>query len=305
MPEPRLADLQTVRGLVAAPGAADHKYSRGVVLLATGSERFPGAAVLGAAGALGIGAGMARYLGPEAPSRLVLSAIPEVVLGDGGRAHAVVLGSGMPPLADEPDADAWRARLAGDVPAVADAGALSLIEAAGPDAPPRALVLTPHAGELAVLAARLGIEAATPDGLPAAVARGTGAVVLAKGARTVAAAPDGSTLLVEAPSHWAASAGTGDVLAGALGALLARASAADAERGIAASRLAELAAGAAWLHGWAAWAAARRAAGSRLDAHELAEAMAGEAPPADPTGPIRALELAESLPLAVAAVLAS
>lgn len=302
--------IDDARRLIRAPGPSDHKYSRGVVELATGSDRFPGAAVLGAAGALGVGAGMVRYDGPSIPSRMILEASPEVVLGRGTRTHATVMGSGMAPLEAGPDAGAWRARLASSRPVVVDAGALGLL--AGPGSSrsrpgETGLVLTPHAGELANLARALELDDAPAPKLAVEVARRTGAVVLAKGAVTRIAGANGALREVRAPSHWAASAGTGDVLAGALGALLAQ-SQADAESGgsaVPADRLAELAACAAWLHGWAAWAAARRAAGLTPDARGLATAMGEGAAPDGPTGPIRATELAAALPLAVAAVVSA
>ena len=75
----------TVEDLTAwwpVPGADSHKYTRGVVGIDTGSEDYPGAALLSIAGALGAGPGMARYLG-TAPRDLILGRFPSVVLVPG------------------------------------------------------------------------------------------------------------------------------------------------------------------------------------------------------------------------------
>src|SRR3982750_3074821 len=88
------------RAGVTVPGPDDDKYSRGVLGFATGSSRYPGAAVLGVEAALHTGVGMVRYLGPGRPTRLVLQRRPEAVTAS-GRVQAWVLGSGQ----DESDRD--------------------------------------------------------------------------------------------------------------------------------------------------------------------------------------------------------
>ena len=111
------------------------------------------------------------------------------------------------------------------VPLVVDAGALDrLRQAQPPGAPslPPGSLLTPHAGELARLLGveRAGVES-DPIGHAREVAAALGACVLLKGATQYCAAPDGSVLVVEAGPAWTATAGSGDVLAGIAGALLA------------------------------------------------------------------------------------
>jgi hydroxyethylthiazole kinase-like uncharacterized protein yjeF len=233
---------QDAREWIAVPTPDDDKYSRGVVGFVTGSARYPGAAVLGVEAALHTGVGMVRYLGPGRPTRLVLARRPEAVTTD-GRVQAWVLGSGQE--AAERD-DATRllldAALAQDVPVIIDSGALDLAaRSTGP------AVLTPHAGELATL---LRVEraevAADPEGAATRAADQLGATVLLKGHRSHIAAPGGILLRVTAPTTWLSTAGSGDSLAGVLGALAAThatAIAGDPEA------LARLAATACVLHG--------------------------------------------------------
>ncbi|HLT84045.1 MAG TPA: NAD(P)H-hydrate dehydratase [Phototrophicaceae bacterium] len=284
-PAVRRLTAADVADLLPAPRPSDHKYTRGVLGLAAGSTAYPGAAVLAAAGALRTGLGMVRYLGPEPVAGLLHHRFPEVVVG-AGRVQAWAAGSGVDP-ADDARADEVRdavARaLADGLPAVLDAGALSL----APDRLAPNVVLTPHAGELARLltdrgeaATRADVEAAP---LPAArrAAALTGAVVLLKGATTVVAAPGGACLTQADGTPWLATAGTGDVLAGVLGALLAVRGEDLAEgRDPGGSLTAELAAAAALLHGRA----------GRL-------ASAG--------GPVTALEVADALPEVVAELLSA
>ncbi|MFT4219080.1 MAG: NAD(P)H-hydrate dehydratase, partial [Microbacterium sp.] len=208
-------------GIPRAPQADDDKYTRGVVGLRTGSAAYPGAAVLGVEAAWRTGVGMVRYVGPELPTRLVLQRRPETVPG-AGRVQAWVVGSGTVPTPDG-EADAVRGLLAGSVPVVADAGSLDLV--LGAAAP---LLVTPHAREHDALRARLGL-AEVPFGADDDVreesalqtARALGGAVLLKGSVTIVATPGGWRSRVAAGTPWLATAGTGDVLAGAIGALVA------------------------------------------------------------------------------------
>jgi NAD(P)H-hydrate repair Nnr-like enzyme with NAD(P)H-hydrate dehydratase domain len=112
------------------PTANDDKYSRGVVGMRTGSEEFPGAAVLGVEAAWRTGTGMVRYLGPRRAADLVLQRRPETVTAD-GRVQAWVVGSGTSPATrTAAETAAVRTILAGQVPVVVDAGALDLVVAA-------------------------------------------------------------------------------------------------------------------------------------------------------------------------------
>ena len=239
--------------VVGEPGPGDHKYTRGVVGLWVGSESYPGAAVLAASGAVRAGAGMVRLSAPRRVEDLVLAARPEVVPA-AGRVQALVLGPGIDPV-DTARADEVRTVLASTlgpcgkdrqcptrIPTVVDAGALSILsELLTEDLSCTPLhVLTPHAGEAAALLIALE-DQGTPvqetrqwsrerveahPGLAAReICRRTGATVLLKGATTLIAAPQRPLVSVDGGPGWMASAGSGDVLAGILGAVLAGATA--------------------------------------------------------------------------------
>ncbi|WP_291045798.1 ADP/ATP-dependent (S)-NAD(P)H-hydrate dehydratase [Herbiconiux sp.] len=247
---------------VRAPRSDDDKYTRGVLGVITGSASYPGAAVLGVEAAVRAGAGMVRYLGDQRPSGLVLSARPEAVTKP-GRVQAWLIGSGTD-AAERDDAARERIEHAlGDgVPLVLDAGALDLAPRA-----PATTVLTPHAGELTTLLAAFGVQTdragvrADPASSAQHAADLTGCVVLLKGRIThvVAprslAAPDDvpRAVRVEAPTSWAATAGSGDVLGGIVGALVAAQSEAVLEEP---ARLVAIAATGAWVHARAAELAA-------------------------------------------------
>jgi ADP-dependent NAD(P)H-hydrate dehydratase / NAD(P)H-hydrate epimerase len=204
------------------PGPDDDKYRRGVVGVVAGGQAYTGAAVLAVGAAVVSGAGMVRYVGPDEPSRLVRASWPEVVPGD-GRVQAWVLGPGLDPDADDGRREAVRRALAGDLPCVVDAGALALLPSRR-DAP---TLLTPHAGELARLLSERGeqVERADVEAAPLQHARRaaqlTGATVLLKGATAVICDAVGIARARDDGPHWLATAGSGDVLAGLLGTLLA------------------------------------------------------------------------------------
>lgn len=204
---------EEVERLWPVPRVDSDKYSRGVVGLDTGSVQYPGAALLGCAGALHAGAGMVRYVGPALPE-LVLARFPSVVTAD-GRVQAMVLGSGWGETASP---ERLVAALERDVPLVLDADALTLL----PVELPEQCLLTPHAGELAKLLDReRAAVQADPVGHVRRAAETFGATVLLKGATQYVGTPDGAvTTAVPGPS-WTAQAGSGDVLAGACGTLLA------------------------------------------------------------------------------------
>ncbi|MBD7957169.1 NAD(P)H-hydrate dehydratase [Microbacterium sp. Sa4CUA7] len=271
---------QDVAGTLRMPTDADHKYSRGVVGVRTGSDLFPGAAVLGVEAAWRTGIGMVRYLGPAGAAAAVLARRPETVTAPGA-VQAWLIGSGTDAATrTAAETMALRDVLTGEQPVVVDAGALDLAPAA--TAP---LVVTPHDGEHARLRAALGLaefdaadDAAARAEAATQTAAALGGVVLLKGAETIVAAPDGTLVRVRAGTPWLATAGTGDVLGGVLGALVAGAVAADGPAG---ADLVRAAASAAWLHGQAGVLAARDVGG----------------------GPITALDVAEALPRVVAAVL--
>ncbi|RYG76805.1 NAD(P)H-hydrate epimerase [Yimella sp. RIT 621] len=199
------------------PGAFDDKYSRGVLGVMTGSESYPGAAVLGVTAAVTTGVGMVRYIGPRRATDLVLGSVPEIVSGP-GRVQAWLLGSGWDGHGGAPEL--VDGLLDDILPIVLDAGALDLLDE--PRSAPT--LLTPHAGELKRLAQRLGLE--HTQGVPGAraVADALGAHVLLKGATTLIVPPSstGGPLVSQTDGPaWLATAGSGDVLAGMIGALVA------------------------------------------------------------------------------------
>lgn len=217
LPEPdfRAWTLADLARIWPHPGVGDDKYSRGVVGIDTGSSAYPGAAVLSVAGAVGAGAGMVRYQGEPALGRAVLHHFPNVVVAP-GRVQAWVLGSGWDPNRNP----AWVQKVVeSGLPTVLDAGAITQLARVGH----AQVVLTPHAGELASL---LGGERSQVEADPVTAVREaaqiTGCTVLLKGATQYLAEPGGASIHLAVPGPaWTAQAGSGDVLAGICGALLA------------------------------------------------------------------------------------
>ena len=221
-PAVRVPETADIAAWWPRPGAASDKYTRGVVGLATGSAVYPGAALLSTSGALAGPAGMVRYAGSA--HREVVRAHPSVVVADrvatAGRVQAWVCGSGLG-RGDEARTE-LRSVLATGLPVLLDADAINLLvggehaEDLRRDAP---LVLTPHDGEFK----RLAGESPGSDraGAAARLAAWTNAVVLLKGDRTIVATPSGEIWANPTGSPALATAGSGDVLAGLLGSLLA------------------------------------------------------------------------------------
>ncbi|MCU1528880.1 MAG: NAD(P)H-hydrate dehydratase [Frondihabitans sp.] len=202
---------------IDVPEEDDDKYSRGVLGVVTGSDQYPGAAVLGVEAALHTGLGMLRYLGPDRAASFVLQRRPESVTSP-GRVQAWLLGSGIDPSTlDTATSDRFAQAAASGVPLVLDAGALSLrSETAAP------VVVTPHFRELARATGREVAEiAADPAGAAASVAQEWGVTVLLKGHSTYVASPGGLRLVASSAPSWLATAGAGDALGGILGALVA------------------------------------------------------------------------------------
>ncbi|WP_309108195.1 NAD(P)H-hydrate dehydratase [Arthrobacter sp.] len=283
LPSPvlRRLDRDDLKALLPQPERSSHKYSRGVLGVVAGSKRYPGAAVLACRGALAAGVGMVRYLGPPEVAAAVRAACPEVVCGQGRVADAHVqawlVGSGLDDSAGEQLGRVHDALESG-LPVIADAGALRIL----PGRLGAQVVLTPHAGELATLLTELGtathrseIEAA-PMLAARRAATLTGGTVLLKGPTTVIATATGAAFTQAEGTPWMATAGSGDVLAGVLGALLAQVGP-NADRFAAvgidpAERWGAIAAMAASVHGLAGSAASE---GGPLTAGRLADAVPG------------------------------
>lgn len=203
------------------PSAGDDKYSQGVVGVVAGSAAYPGAGVLCTGAALRTRPGLVRYAGGAADG--VRAAWPEVIVtagrpSDAGRVQAWVVGPGAG--TDDDARDVLAEVLGTDVPVLVDADALTLL-AREPGLVRRRsapTVLTPHDREFERFGAPVG-----PDRIGAArrLAADLGAVVLLKGDATVVADPDGTAFVNGTGTSWLATAGTGDVLSGIAGSLLA------------------------------------------------------------------------------------
>ncbi len=266
---PRLA--RNAPGLWALPRPSwrDHKYTRGSVVV-VGGGIMTGAARLAGRAARRVGAGLVTFAVP--PGAADVYAIAEAgglvarvktpvalarLLAD-PRHTAVVIGPGL----GRTGAAAVQVRkvLAASRAAVLDADALSVF-AGKPDSLGAAIrkraapvVMTPHLGEFHRL---FGQDGAGKLAAARAAAKTSGAVMVLKGADTVIAAPDGRAALSDNAPPWLATGGTGDVLAGLVGGLLAQ--------GLPGF---EAACAGVWLHG-----AAAAACGRGLIAEDLPEAL--------------------------------
>jgi len=253
LPGPDLTALDDadVAARYPRPVDDDSKYTRGVLGLAVGSDAYPGAAVLAVGGALRGGAGYLRVATPAGAAAAVRAAHPEAVVtaveASGaepgrpddvlgvGRVQAWAVGSGLVP--DAATAALVAAVLATETAVVLDAGALGALAAGGASGPAAALraragttLLTPHDGEFArLVTAVLGWSDADVAaglradrlGLARAAAAELGATVLLKGSRTIVAEPGGAARVNTTGVPALATAGTGDVLTGLAGSLLA------------------------------------------------------------------------------------
>ncbi len=265
MSRPELPDW---RDSLPWPGVETHKHARGRLGVVSGRAAQTGAGRLAARAGLRIGAGLVRILCPPDAVSVIAPAIEAVMLTSFGSPEslayearsmdAVVIG----PAAGVGDATVLNLR------ALAETGAALVIDADGltsfehfPDELFELLdrddVLTPHEGEFARLFPGLleaGREAAATE-----AARRARAVVVLKGPETVIAAPDGRLAVNDNGTPWLATAGTGDVLAGMIGGLVAqRMDSFDAARA------------AVWMH-----AEAARGFGPGLIAEDLPERLPG------------------------------
>ncbi|MEU1419322.1 NAD(P)H-hydrate dehydratase [Kitasatospora sp. NPDC005751] len=281
-----------VAALLPVPGVESDKYRRGVVGVAAGSATYPGAALLAVAGALRGGAGAVRYVGSAAEE--VVRRFPEVLVTEGGpagagRVQARVVGPGGGDGARQALGEA----LASDVPVLVDADGLTELGRLGPQAltgRTAPTLLTPHTGEAARLLAGAGAAGTAPppaDDLAAArlttarrLAAAYRATVLLKGSTTVIADPGGAVRVNPTGTPWLATAGSGDVLAGLAGSLLA-----------AGLSTLDAASVAAYLHGLAG----RRAAGLAGGVGAGVGMASDEGALGGPGAPVTALQVAGAL----------
>jgi hydroxyethylthiazole kinase-like uncharacterized protein yjeF len=259
-----------------------HKGTYGHVLVVAGSRRMPGAAYLAALGAVRSGAGLVTLAAPGDVAARFHPSLPEIFpvslpsdefgaisrsavddlfsLGEGK--DSLVIGPGL--TMDEGVGDVVRRFLAvSRLPAVVDADALNVLAA-----DPRALenrvfptIITPHPGELSrLLATTTAAVIGNRAGLASEAAERFGALTVLKGAGTLVASPGGHYLVNVSGNAGMASGGTGDVLAGLIGGLLAQGS----------SPL-EAAALGVYLHGLAGDLAAADIGPAGFTAHETAD----------------------------------
>lgn len=228
MTRPRLSDW---RSSLPWPGPETHKHARGRLGVVSGTASQTGAARLAARGGLRIGAGLVRILCPAEAAPVIAPTIEAIMLSPFGSPEGLAeTAEGLDAIVIGPAAGVTDATQA-HVRALAATGAVLVVDADGltvfegwPDDLFELLdrddVLTPHEGEFNRLFPGLldsGREAAASE-----AARRAGAVVLLKGARSVIAAPDGRRAVNDNGSPWLATAGSGDVLAGMIGGLIAQ-----------------------------------------------------------------------------------
>ena len=221
-----------VRHRLPARGPASHKRNLGKLLVVAGSARYPGAACLATLGALRGGAGLVTtYTPASAAARLAVEAIPLVARGDWlsledldplkealQEADALCLGPG---LGNQPETlDLVRALLThNEIPAVVDASALHAL----PEKLSPRVLLTPHHGELSRLL-RIKVPEIERDRLTCAVraARNWNCSLLLKGDPTLVTTAGGRYLASNQGTPVLAQGGSGDVLSGLIGSLLAQ-----------------------------------------------------------------------------------
>ncbi len=210
---------------IIIPSELDHKYSRGTLGAITGSAKYPGAAVLTTSAAFATGLGALRFHSNSGLAHLVLHQTPEALVQP-GPVTAWIAGSGIDGKKYS-DITTWlRHRWfellkRQSVPTLLDAGALYL---AGSLEQPT--LITPHAGELSKLLSQRGIVASSeqiesnPRHWAQLASQSLAVTVLLKGSTTVVAQDE---YIIELPkgTPWLATAGSGDVLAGIIGALIA------------------------------------------------------------------------------------
>ncbi len=237
--------------ILPPPGPDSHKYTRGMVAIVAGT--MSGAADLAALAAMRAGAGYVTLLGDShgPPHALVRTPFTTQALAN-DRIGALVIGPGLG--RDDTARTRLDAALRSGHPLIIDGDALRLIDPGRIKALNVPVILTPHAGEFDALFGKSDADKITRA--RAAAARAD-AVVVFKGADTVIAAPDGRVRIAPGASDWLSTAGTGDVLAGAIGAMLAM--------GLEAL---DAAGAGVWLHGDAA-----RRLGAAFIADDLADAL--------------------------------
>ncbi|MEA2639773.1 MAG: ADP-dependent NAD(P)H-hydrate dehydratase / NAD(P)H-hydrate epimerase, partial [Chloroflexota bacterium] len=237
--------LDSLAGVLRRPAPESHKYTFGRLLVVASSERYVGAAMLVCGAAMRAGAGVVTLASPRWMRNVVASRLPEVtylLLPDAGPAEdpqgcavrvvdqlgdftALALGPGLSTEAGTPEfvERVLRARAETGPAVVVDADGLNCL--ARRDGWPawigRDVVLTPHLGELRRLAPRVGESGDPPWEIAGQHAASWGTTLVVKGAFTGIGA-GGRAWVHAGPNPAMATAGTGDILTGTIGGLLAR-----------------------------------------------------------------------------------
>jgi hydroxyethylthiazole kinase-like uncharacterized protein yjeF len=197
----------------------DNKYSRGVVAVAAGSTKYPGAAILTVGGARRGNAGYVKYLSQDRRiSDLVINRFPDVVTFESFqsstafRVDALVIGPGLSTVETPPEG----------IPLILDGESISLILERGFIGRHPISVITPHEGELRHCGLDLQTPLSTDERKKVAhqIAHDREVIVVLKGNKTVIASPEGEIFVDEIGGPELATAGSGDILAGLIGSFL-------------------------------------------------------------------------------------
>ena len=256
--QPTITRMTTDQAIVCLPlhrSAVTHKYQLGHLLLIVGSEQYAGAAILAGLGARATGVGMLSIAVPKSLKPLLLNYLPEaLIIGcpeteagtikslpdlDLTKYTAIACGCG---LTDRPS-KIVKTIIQANCPIVLDASAIDIIAKLDYQAIINnrkfPTVLTPHLGEFK----RLFTKIPTTNKLTAAIAASqfSGAIILLKGARTAIAQPDGKVIIIPQSTPALARGGSGDILTGLIGGLIATNSQKDLP-------ISEIVASAAWWH---------------------------------------------------------
>lgn len=243
MNQPIITTREYVAERILPRTADSHKGTYGTLLTLCGSYGMAGAALLCARGALRSGVGLLRAAVPHSVYPLLVEAVPEAVFlpveeQDGcfsaaaipaltnvlTTADGVVVGCGMG-RGEEQTAVVRHVLTHSTVPVILDADGINAVSShiLAEEARSAPLILTPHPGEMARLMGLTTAEVqADRQAVACRLAREMGAVVVLKGHRTLIAAPDGTVMENPTGNPGMATGGSGDVLAGIIGSLVAQ-----------------------------------------------------------------------------------
>ncbi|MCL1471097.1 NAD(P)H-hydrate dehydratase [Argonema antarcticum] len=277
----RVTEAFAIAHLPLSRPPVTHKYKMGHLLLICGSRKYAGGAILTGLGARASGVGMLSIAVPESLKSLLVSHLPEaLIIGcpetesgaisqlpeeiDLGSYSAIACGPGLTKDARP----VVQAVLESELPLLLDADGLNILAQMGtiPKLSKRQAitVLTPHTGEFK----RLFPDAPDPttDRVSAVreASRLSGAIVLLKGARTAIANPSGSVWIIPESTPALARGGSGDVLTGLVGGLLAQTSSQELS-------LEAIVAAGAWWHAQAGILAAQERTDLGVDAFTLTQ----------------------------------